>query len=160
MSQDQVSAFLTAVQQDARHYPLFLLLARTGLRPGEAFALQWGDLDFRVRELRVERSWSLRRIETPKTGRTRRVDMSEQLVRTLQRLEIDRMVEDEARPITKLRLEATQGSAVGDQLVTNSPPESQIGHPETSEVPDSIGGPSRTRTLDPLIKSQLLYQLS
>jgi len=27
-------------------------------------------------------------------------------------------------------------------------------------VPDSIGGPSRTRTLDPLIKSQLLYQLS
>jgi len=23
-----------------------------------------------------------------------------------------------------------------------------------------IGGPSRTRTLDPLIKSQLLYQLS
>jgi hypothetical protein len=28
------------------------------------------------------------------------------------------------------------------------------------EVADSIGGPSRTRTLDPLIKSQLLYQLS
>jgi len=27
-------------------------------------------------------------------------------------------------------------------------------------VPDKIGGPSRTRTLDPLIKSQLLYQLS
>jgi len=27
-------------------------------------------------------------------------------------------------------------------------------------VPDSIGGPSRTRTLDPLIKSQLLCQLS
>jgi len=27
-------------------------------------------------------------------------------------------------------------------------------------MPDSNGGPSRTRTLDPLIKSQLLYQLS
>jgi len=27
-------------------------------------------------------------------------------------------------------------------------------------VPVVIGGPSRTRTLDPLIKSQLLYQLS
>jgi len=27
-------------------------------------------------------------------------------------------------------------------------------------VADLIGGPSRTRTLDPLIKSQLLYQLS
>jgi hypothetical protein len=28
------------------------------------------------------------------------------------------------------------------------------------ELPERIGGPSRTRTLDPLIKSQLLYQLS
>jgi hypothetical protein len=28
------------------------------------------------------------------------------------------------------------------------------------EVPVIVGGPSRTRTLDPLIKSQLLYQLS
>jgi len=27
-------------------------------------------------------------------------------------------------------------------------------------VPDPFGGPSRTRTLDPLIKSQLLCQLS
>jgi len=27
-------------------------------------------------------------------------------------------------------------------------------------VPVVIGGPSRTRTVDPLIKSQLLYQLS
>ena len=81
MSPEQLSALLAAAEQDARHYPLFLLLARTGLRPGEAFALQWGDLDLRARELRVERSWSLRKIETPKTGRTRRVDMSEQLVR-------------------------------------------------------------------------------
>jgi len=32
-------------------------------------------------------------------------------------------------------------------------PKSQIGHSADSEVPDSIGAPSRTRTLDPLIKS-------
>ena len=38
--------------------------------------------------------------------------------------------------------------------------EKRSGAPEISEAPDSIGGPSRTRTLDPLIKSQLLYQLS
>ena len=36
----------------------------------------------------------------------------------------------------------------------------QIGRSHAQEAPDSIGGPSRTRTLDPLIKSQLLYQLS
>jgi hypothetical protein len=34
------------------------------------------------------------------------------------------------------------------------------GTPDLPEVPDLNGGPSRTRTLDPLIKSQLLYQLS
>jgi hypothetical protein len=34
------------------------------------------------------------------------------------------------------------------------------GTPAVAEVPDFTGGPSRTRTLDPLIKSQLLYQLS
>ena len=34
-------------------------------------------------------------------------------------------------------------------------------HPRVaSEVPVFIGGPSRTRTVDPLIKSQLLCQLS
>ena len=37
---------------------------------------------------------------------------------------------------------------------------SESGATESSEAPDFIGGPSRTRTLDPLIKSQLLYQLS
>ena len=34
------------------------------------------------------------------------------------------------------------------------------GAPDVPEAPEMIGGPSRTRTLDPLIKSQLLYQLS
>jgi hypothetical protein len=67
---------------------------------------------------------------------------------------------DEARAIPKRRLEAANGGRVGDQLLTNLPPKSQIGHSGNAEVPDLIGGPSRTRTLDPLIKSQLLYQLS
>jgi hypothetical protein len=58
------------------------------------------------------------------------------------------------------RLGEAQSGALGSQLVANSTPESEIGHPGIPEVPDSIGGPSRTRTLDPLIKSQLLYQLS
>ena len=93
MNHGQLAALLTAAQADSRHYPLFLLLARTGLRPGEAYALQWGDLDFRGREIRVERSLSAGQIETPKTGQTRTVDMSEQLARALRRFEIDRMVE-------------------------------------------------------------------
>ncbi len=31
------------------HYPLMLLLVRTGTRIGEALALQWGDLNFQGR---------------------------------------------------------------------------------------------------------------
>src|SRR5215831_10940753 len=54
MSQAELSAVLAAAEQDARHYPLFLLLARTGLRPGEAFALQLGDLD----SARASCAWS------------------------------------------------------------------------------------------------------
>ena len=38
--------------------------------------------------------------------------------------------------------------------------EREIGHPGDSGVADVFGGPWRTRTSDPLIKSQLLYQLS
>jgi len=36
----------------------------------------------------------------------------------------------------------------------------ESGTPAVMGVPDLVGGPSRTRTVDPLIKSQLLYQLS
>ena len=38
--------------------------------------------------------------------------------------------------------------------------ESNSSASDAPEAPDLVGGPSRTRTLDPLIKSQLLYQLS
>src|SRR5262245_55224247 len=44
----------------------------------------------------------------------------------------------------------------GHQLGTKS----SSGASDDVEAPEKIGGPSRTRTLDPLIKSQLLYQLS
>jgi hypothetical protein len=55
--------------------------------------------------------------------------------------------------------EAVSGP-IWNQIWNQIAPKQQIGHPGAPEVPDSIGGPSRTRTLDPLIKSQLLYQLS
>jgi hypothetical protein len=48
---------------------------------------------------------------------------------------------------------AAAAEAVSGPIWNQTAPKSQIGHPETSEVPDKIGGPSRTRTLDPLIKS-------
>jgi integrase len=256
MSQAELGKFLAAAKEAVPFYaPLFLVLAHTGLRPGEAFALQWTDLDFVDRRIRVERVWSKGRVETPKTGRSRMVDMSEHAVRTLRRLRVEREKEklkhgwrdmppwvfcteagtplDESRvrknysaalekaelsgfrvydlrhtfaslllaqaaPITyvaaqlghskptttlqwyahwipsgqdrfvdglagpkaqrggKTRRMKPAAEKFGHQLGTKS----KSGAPAITEAPDKIGGPSRTRTLDPLIKSQLLYQLS
>jgi len=66
----------------------------------------------------------------------------------------DRFVDGLAGPKKpKVKRDATKR---GHQLGTKR----KSGAPSAPEAPDSIGGPSRTRTLDPLIKSQLLYQLS
>src|SRR5207249_4553538 len=72
---------------------LFFTRARTGLRLGEALALQWDDIDFAAREIRVARAFSARRLETPKSGHGRTVDMSQQLTRRLRRLQHDRKIE-------------------------------------------------------------------
>ena len=66
----------------------------------------------------------------------------------------ERFVDGLAGP--KARKRGTRTEKFGHQLGTRS----KSGAPGGLEAPDKIGGPSRTRTLDPLIKSQLLYQLS
>jgi integrase len=45
------------------------------MRLGEAMALQWGDIDFHGRFINVQRSISKGVIGTPKSGKSRRVDM-------------------------------------------------------------------------------------
>src|SRR5262249_59590242 len=74
-------------------YPFVSLLARTGLRLGEAIALQWGDLDFHGRFIEVRRNCVRYRITTPKSGKTRRVDMSQGLTETLKTLHLERKKE-------------------------------------------------------------------
>jgi hypothetical protein len=64
--------------------PFVLCLVRTGLRISEALALQPDDLDFGQRTIWVRRNGYRRRVTTPKSNRTRKVDMSQQLARTLQ----------------------------------------------------------------------------
>jgi integrase len=66
-------------------YALVLLLARTGLRIGEALALQWGDVDTTTRALYVRRTFdrSNTRLTTPKGKRYRQVDLSSHLTQVL-----------------------------------------------------------------------------
>ncbi len=87
LTEEEAGRFLQAVQDYAPHYyALFLCLVRTGLRIGEAFGLQWGDLDFQGRFIEVRQSYTRGRIEPPKNGKIRRVDMSLHLADTLKQL--------------------------------------------------------------------------
>lgn len=55
LTQKELKLLLDKVQKHySEHYPLFLLLARTGIRIGEALGLQWGDVDFNSRFINLE----------------------------------------------------------------------------------------------------------
>jgi integrase len=91
MTREQRQRFLTtAARETPRYYPLFFTLAGTGIRLGEALALQWEDLDGFAREIRVTRSLSRGLVGTPKAGHGRTVDLSQVLAETLGQLEQSR----------------------------------------------------------------------
>jgi integrase len=67
LSRDELNLLLGAVRQNApSYYCLFLCLARTGMRLGEALALQWGDIDWHGRFAEVRRNFTLGKITSPK----------------------------------------------------------------------------------------------
>lgn len=87
LTDDELNLLLKTVYESPKlkeHFCLFLLLARTGMRIGEALALQWGDIDFNGRFIQVRRSDVRGIISTPKSGKSRRVDMSQQLKEALE----------------------------------------------------------------------------
>ncbi len=100
LTREQLSAFLEACRTHhdtytRRLYPLFWVMARTGLRVGEALALRWEDLNLHGRSVRIERAFAgsgkHRRLETPKSGHGRRdVDLSLQTVAVLRKLRVKR----------------------------------------------------------------------
>lgn len=68
------------------HYELWLTLANTGMRRGEAIALQWKDVDFAGARISVRRaadSTTRDRTKTPKSGKPRVIDVDEQLLTAL-----------------------------------------------------------------------------
>ncbi|MBL7178914.1 MAG: site-specific integrase [Desulfobacterales bacterium] len=80
MTQEEVELFLETCQTYwPEHFTFFLCAFRTGMRLGEILALQWSDIDFNSDFIRVERSYKRGIVELPKNGKTRRVDMSDQL---------------------------------------------------------------------------------
>jgi integrase len=84
LTSDQLKHLLeTARTKFPTYYPLVLLFARAGPRIGEAVALQVKHVDFEHYCLWVVRNWVKGKIQTPKSGRGRRVDLSDQLASVL-----------------------------------------------------------------------------
>jgi integrase len=92
LTREHVGALIEGTQED-RHGVLWLVLAYTGLRPGEALGLAWEHMDLEAGVLRVQRAlgrttmkddkqgWAL---AEPKTRRSRRaVPLPEPVVRAL-----------------------------------------------------------------------------
>lgn len=80
MSRAQTARFLEAcrVHRPAL-YPLYLCMARTGLRLGEALGLEWRDVELEARWLYVCQSWGEDGIGPLKNGRPYFADISRQL---------------------------------------------------------------------------------
>lgn len=92
LTYEQLATFLAAAEArcSRRDLTLFLTMADTGLRPGEALALQWEDFDAADRTLRVERAVSAGHVRPTKTDEARRVDLTRRLVDALNRWQAER----------------------------------------------------------------------
>lgn len=89
MSPKEADRFLEAAKDDV-WYPLWALLISTGLRPGEALALHWRDVDLESGTVTVRQALAGRggkwRLEEPKTaGARRRVPLPPSTTLALQR---------------------------------------------------------------------------
>ncbi len=64
-SKEELAAILDAAESDWA--PVFKLLAGTGMREGEAFALTWSDVDWNREEIRISKTFSRGHATAPKT---------------------------------------------------------------------------------------------
>jgi len=81
------------------YYPLFLTALRAGLRRGEVVSLKWGDIQFgeseddKNRYILVQRNHAEGQFTTPKSRKSRRVDLSKELRRTLLKVRDKRLLD-------------------------------------------------------------------
>jgi len=84
LTREQASNLLATAKVDApEHYAMLLTALRTGMRLGEVVGLAWEDINFASDCINVQRSYSGGAFSTPKSRKSRIVDMSDQLKTTL-----------------------------------------------------------------------------
>jgi integrase len=94
LTREEVVTFLQAVlKHSPDSYPLFLCAIHTGLRSGEIAGLQWCDIDWSGKFITVRNNLVRGRIHSTKTDKTRRVDMSDDLLTELSDLKRHRKEE-------------------------------------------------------------------
>jgi integrase len=97
LTNTEVGTFLKqAKSTDHRFYPMWAFALMTGMRSGEMFALRWTDIDFEGRNISVSKAWNNKNGFTPtKTQRSRIVPISEDLLKFLKELKLQRGSESE-----------------------------------------------------------------
>lgn len=83
----EMNAALDAIKKyRPRLYPLFFLLFRSGLRLGEALALDLDDINLKSGYIVVRKTFKKGVISKTKTGKSRQVDMSDDLLSVITKL--------------------------------------------------------------------------
>ena len=83
-SKEQIEQLLDAAKQHTpRYHDFFLTAFRTGMRLGELLGLAWDSVNFDTKQIVVQRTYSYRRWDTPKSHKIRYIDMSDGLHKVL-----------------------------------------------------------------------------
>jgi len=91
---EEVSHFLNNCREYRPDFhPFFMTAFRTGMRLGELLALKWDDVDWHGKFIRVNKSFRRGQFAPTKTGKIRRVDMSDQLLALLHSKHVERKKE-------------------------------------------------------------------
>ncbi len=123
MTRRESERFLAAVQEVCPDwYPFFLTALRAGLRRGELIALKWGHIRFGESEqspdryIWVQENWVCDEFTSPKSKKSRRVDLSRQLRRVLLDRHDQRLAQAKAEGRTSIAEELVFPSQAGTPL--------------------------------------------
>ncbi|MGG0666946.1 site-specific integrase [Lederbergia citrisecunda] len=89
-TREQLVEFLSCLEKESNYkaYAFFRLLAFSGMRKGEAFALTWNDLNFTTNEIRINKALSRGKasklyVKSTKTGIARTIKMDDKTMAVL-----------------------------------------------------------------------------
>lgn len=91
LNETQIHTFLK-VAEGTRFYAFFATAILTGLRRGELLALEWSDIDFKNKRIKVNKQYYKGMKTTTKTNRERVVDIPDNLIEILKNHKIENNV--------------------------------------------------------------------